>query len=177
MAHLASLYPFHADPGLGARGPYIGVDITGGMTGFHFDPFELYNTGALTNPNCIVIGGVGTGKSALVKAFLRRELAIYEDRRWIAVLDPKAEYLPFARAHGLAVIRLRPGGHDRLNPMDGWPGDHQDVPARQGLVLRKGVYAMLRGPSYETPAEIRARWSVRSFCACGHRAARTECRY
>ena len=28
--------------------------------------------------------------------------------------------------------------------------------ARQGVALKKGVYAMLRGPSYETPAEIRA---------------------
>jgi purine-nucleoside phosphorylase len=28
--------------------------------------------------------------------------------------------------------------------------------ARAGVSLRKGVYAMLRGPSYETPAEIRA---------------------
>lgn len=132
MAHLASLYPFHADPGLGVRGPYIGVDITGGMRGFHFDPFELYATGALTNPNCVVIGDVGTGKSALVKAFLRRELAIYGSRRWIAVLDPKAEYLPFARAHGLAIVGLRPGGRDQVNPMDGGP-DTDDVAARQSL--------------------------------------------
>jgi len=28
--------------------------------------------------------------------------------------------------------------------------------ARQGVALKKGVYAMLRGPSYETPAEIHA---------------------
>ncbi|HXN42414.1 MAG TPA: purine-nucleoside phosphorylase, partial [Myxococcaceae bacterium] len=28
--------------------------------------------------------------------------------------------------------------------------------ARQGVALKRGVYAMLRGPSYETPAEIRA---------------------
>jgi len=28
--------------------------------------------------------------------------------------------------------------------------------ARQGVALKKGVYAMLLGPSYETPAEIRA---------------------
>ena len=143
MAHLASLYPFHCDPGLGARGPYMGVDVTGGMGGFYFDPFELYNAGALTNPNCIVIGEVGAGKSALVKAFLRRELAIYGHHRAVAVLDPKAEYLPFAQAHGLAVIRLRPGGHERLNPMDGWPGHDDDIAARQSLAatLVAGVLA------------------------------------
>jgi hypothetical protein len=134
MAHLASLYPFHPDPGVGTRGPYIGVDVTGGTGGFYFDPFELYGAGALTNPNCIVIGEVGTGKSALVKAFLRRELAIYGQRRFLAVLDPKAEYLPFAREHGLSVIRLHPGGSDRLNPMDGRPGGHpEDIAARQSL--------------------------------------------
>jgi type IV secretory pathway VirB4 component len=134
MAHLASLYPFHTDPGVGSRGPYIGVDVTGGTGGFYFDPFELYATGVLTNPNCIVIGEVGTGKSALVKAFLRRDLAVYGQRRFVAVLDPKAEYLPFAQAHGLAVIRLHPGGSDRVNPMDGRPGDPaSDIAARQSL--------------------------------------------
>jgi hypothetical protein len=144
MAHLASLYPFHTDPGVGTRGPYIGVNVTGGMGGFYFDPFELYGAGALTNPNCIVIGEVGTGKSALVKAFLRRELAIYGQRRFLAILDPKAEYLPFAQAHGLSIIRLHPGGRDRLNPMDGRPGNHTgDIAARQSLAgtLVAGVLA------------------------------------
>ncbi len=31
-----------------------------------------------------------------------------------------------------------------------------EIADRQGIGVRKGVYAMLRGPSYETPAEIRA---------------------
>ena len=50
MAHLASVYPCHTDTGFGERGPYIGVNVTGGGTGFFFDPFELYPT-HLTNPN------------------------------------------------------------------------------------------------------------------------------
>ena len=132
MAQLASAYPFHTDPGLGTDGPYLGVDITGGMAGFHYDPFELYNAGRLTNPNTVVIGEVGTGKSALVKAFLRRELALYGRRRFVAVLDPKGEYRPFATAHGLAHIRLHPGGTDRVNPMDGRAGP-DGIAARQGL--------------------------------------------
>ena len=31
-----------------------------------------------------------------------------------------------------------------------------EVAARRGIALKRGVYAMLRGPSYETPAEVRA---------------------
>lgn len=136
MAHLASAYPFVAGESLGAAGPYLGVDVTGGMAGFHYDPFELYGAGHLTNPNCVVVGEVGTGKSALVKAFLRRQLAVYGPRRFVAVLDPKGEYAPFAAAHGLAAIRLHPGGADRVNPMDGRPGDHaDDIAARQSLAV------------------------------------------
>lgn len=132
MAHLSSAYPFHADAGLGVRGPYLGVDVTGGMRGFHYDPFELYRAGLLTNPNCVVVGDVGAGKSALVKAFLRRQLALHGRRRFVAVLDPKGEYGPFAEAHGLAVVRLHPGGSDRVNPMDGGPAG-ADTAARQNL--------------------------------------------
>ena len=84
MAHLASVYPFHVDDSIGEAGPYIGVNVTGGMGGFYFDPFELYTTGVLTNPNVIVTGDIGSGKSALVKAFLRRSLAVYGERRFIA---------------------------------------------------------------------------------------------
>ncbi|MGE0141592.1 MAG: hypothetical protein AB7R77_27655, partial [Ilumatobacteraceae bacterium] len=30
MAHLSSVYPCHTDTGFGERGPYIGVNVTGG---------------------------------------------------------------------------------------------------------------------------------------------------
>ena len=33
MAHLASVYPCHTDTSIGERGPYIGVNITGGGSG------------------------------------------------------------------------------------------------------------------------------------------------
>jgi hypothetical protein len=35
--------------------------------------------------------------------------------------DEGISYLPFAAAHGLAVIRLRPGGTDQLNPWTAGP--------------------------------------------------------
>ena len=42
MAHLCSAYPFHADQGFGSAGVYVGVNVTGGMSGFYFDPFDFY---------------------------------------------------------------------------------------------------------------------------------------
>ena len=131
MAHLASVYPCHTDRGFGERGPYLGVNVTGGGAGFFYDPFELYPT-YLTNPNVLVVGDLGFGKSALVKAFLGRQLAVYGPRRQVTILDPKGEYGPFAAAHGLPVIRLRPGGTDRLNPLDG-RGDPTETVRRQSL--------------------------------------------
>jgi len=166
MAHLESVYPFHADEGFGERGPYLGVNVTGGMGGFWFDPFELYGTGLLTNPNCLVIGEVGSGKSALVKAFLGRSLAVYGHRRFIAILDPKGEYQSFARAHGLPVIRLHPGGTDRLNPMDPRPGeDAANVVARQGLAA--GLVTGVLGRPLDATEDALLGWAVATLARTG----------
>jgi len=166
MAHLESVYPFHADEGFGERGPYLGVNVTGGMGGFWFDPFELYGTGLLTNPNCLVIGEVGSGKSALVKAFLGRSLAVYGHRRFIAILDPKGEYQPFAQAHGLPVIRLHSGGTDRLNPMEPRPGeDAANVVARQGLAA--GLVTGVLGRPLDATEDALLGWAVATLARTG----------
>lgn len=137
MAHLSSVYPFHADVGFGTRGVLLGANVTGGMSGFYFDPFEFYQQGLLTNPNMIVMGSVGFGKSATVKAFVRRLKAVYGDDRYLAIIDPKGEYLAVARDLGLSVVRPRPGGTDRINPMDAGGGDFDDsVIARQQLATQ-----------------------------------------
>jgi type IV secretory pathway VirB4 component len=167
MAHLASVYPFHVEDSIGDAGPYIGVNVTGGMGGFYFDPFELYTTGVLTNPNVIVTGDIGSGKSALVKAFLRRSLAVYGQRRFIAILDPKGEYGPFAEQHALPIITLQPGGTDRLNPMDPHPGDDPaNVVARQALAtaLVAGVLARPLDPTEDALLG----WAVATLARTGH---------
>ena len=41
-ANLCTLYPWHTGPGPTRRGPYLGVNVTGGGTGWFYDPFELY---------------------------------------------------------------------------------------------------------------------------------------
>ena len=50
-AHLCALYPWHASPGLGARGIWMGIDHEAGGSSFHYDPFELYRQGVITSPN------------------------------------------------------------------------------------------------------------------------------
>ena len=57
--HLGAAYPFASEAGLGGRGVLIGRDLLGGA--FVYDPFELYNAGALTNPNMVVFGQIGRG--------------------------------------------------------------------------------------------------------------------
>ena len=83
----------------------IGDDLLGGS--FVFDPFELYAAGVVSNPNMVVFGQIGRGKSAFVKTFLWRE-AVFGRRAW--VVDPKGEYGDLAAAWGVRAGGLRPGG-------------------------------------------------------------------
>src|SRR3954471_21984194 len=125
-AHLASLYPFVAEAGLGARGVYLGTNVLTGGGGFAYDPFEAYNAGTITNPNIIFAGEPGVGKSATAKVFIYRSVGVFG--RWVAIADPKGEYLPLADALGLNVIKLHPGGSARINPLDSGPSGLADGP-------------------------------------------------
>jgi len=78
--HLGAAYPFATEPGLGAGGVLVGRDLVGG--GFSYDPFRLYHEGLLTNPNMVVIGQIGRGKSAFVKSYLWRQAAFAAARGW-----------------------------------------------------------------------------------------------
>ena len=69
-AHLQSLYPFVAPRSIGSAGPLIGTDLLGGH--FHFDPWQLYRSGVLTNPNMLVLGQLGKGKSSFIKTLVLR---------------------------------------------------------------------------------------------------------
>jgi len=116
--NLGAAYPFVAEAGLGRRGVVIGDDLLGGS--FVFDPFELYAAGVVSNPNMVVFGQIGRGKSAFVKSFLWRQ-AVFGRRAW--VVDPKGEYGDLADAWGVRPVALRPGGAIRLNPLDPGPDD------------------------------------------------------
>ena len=111
--HLGAAYPLVAEAGLGHRGVLVGHDLLGGA--FVYDPFELYAAGVVSNPNMVVFGQIGRGKSAFVKTYLWRQ-AVFGRRAW--VVDPKGEYESLAAAWGVRPVALRPGGPIRLNPLD-----------------------------------------------------------
>jgi hypothetical protein len=111
--NLGAAYPLLAEAGLGRRGVLIGHDLLGGS--FVYDPFELYREGVVSNPNMIVFGQIGRGKSALLKTYLWRQ-SVFGRRAW--VVDPKGEYAELAELWGVRPVALRPGGVVRLNPLD-----------------------------------------------------------
>jgi hypothetical protein len=125
--NLGAAYPFIAEAGLGQRGVVVGDDLLGGS--FVFDPFELYAAGAISNPNMVVFGQIGRGKSAFVKTFLWRQ-AVFGRRAW--VVDPKGEYGDLADAWGVRPVALRPGGAVRLNPLDRGPDPDTGATATEG---------------------------------------------
>jgi type IV secretory pathway VirB4 component len=120
--HAQAIYPFIAAGGLGGRGAFIGRDSSGAA--FCYDPWVLYGEGALDDPNAIVLGKLGQGKSALVKTLLWRMLLF---GRRAFVLDVKREYGPLCEAVGVSPISLVPGGGVRLNPLAWRPEEHAQL--------------------------------------------------
>ncbi len=112
-AQLGALYPFVVPAPLPSGSCYLGQEASGGL--FCFDPWDCYGAGTLTNPNMVVLGQIGRGKSAFVKSFLWRQ---YLQGRQCWALDPKGEYGALAGAVGAVPLRLGPGLGLRLNPLD-----------------------------------------------------------
>jgi type IV secretory pathway VirB4 component len=120
--HAQAIYPFVAAGGLGGRGMFVGRESSGGA--FCFDPWVLYGENALDDPNVIVLGKLGQGKSALVKTMLWRMLLF---GRRAFVLDVKREYGPLCAAAGVTPVALEPGGNVRLNPLAARREEHAQL--------------------------------------------------
>jgi hypothetical protein len=166
-AQLAGLSPFLMGAMPPPVGVYIGYDtVTGAALSCH--PAEWLHHGIVTNPNLLITGLPGAGKSSTIKALVWR-LAPFGTRAFVPG-DIKGEYGALAEALGGQSIALGPGLPGRVNPLDPGPGGITD-----GAELGRRRLALLA-----SLAEIRLRRRVNPFeeqflasclrLACGDRA-------
>ena len=120
--HIAGIYPFVADAGLGHRGPVVGIDLNSDAL-WHFSPWEAYidasDRGALST-NLLVLGAYRAGKSGTIKMLVTRSIAF--GHKVVVPSDPKGEWVAVAEADPRGVvIRIGGGTRARLNPLDRGP--------------------------------------------------------
>jgi type IV secretory pathway VirB4 component len=127
---LASLRGPAHDAGTGLSGRSLGRAQRGSQ--FVLDPFDAYAAGLVSNPNVIVAGSIGAGKSTVVKMMLDR--AIGRGRR-VVVIDPKGEYGELARTHGATAVALG---------RDGWCSPFPDGD-RESRDLLRALVASAQG--------------------------------
>lgn len=134
---LSSAYPFVASGSLGVPGVYIGSDEMGGG-GFYFDPWELYAAGIITGMSMIMLGGVGKGKSTLVKSMVAR--LVQAGRRALVMTDKKGEWVKVAHYLSGDVISVGQGSNTRINPLD---AGNRPLRNAEGRELSDGEWAQM----------------------------------
>ncbi|OLR92751.1 ATP-binding protein [Actinokineospora bangkokensis] len=126
-SEIGGLFPLISAAGTPAIGARIGYDTLSGGA-FYAHPIEWVLRGLATNPNMVVFGEPGRGKSSTVVAFLLR-MMLFGVKTLISG-DVKGEYTPLLRGLGITPITLGSGSPARLNALDlgplrtrwaGWP--------------------------------------------------------
>ncbi|MFI8105405.1 type VI secretion protein [Streptomyces sp. NPDC086023] len=138
----AGAYPFLHGAGLPPVGVYIGTNtLTTGAFSAH--PSVWVREGLVTNPNVMITGIPGSGKSAHIKALAFRLMALGHPT--LIAGDVKGEYAPLCRHLGVEPVRLGPGLSGRLNPLDAGPlgagleriTDHDELKSRLTEIHRR----------------------------------------
>ena len=112
---VGGLYPLLATPGMPPVGALMGYDALSGGA-FYCHPVEWVLRQISTNPNILVFGEPGRGKSSTIAAFLLRMMPF--GVRTLIAGDVKGEYSPLVRALGQEPISLGYGRRTRINPLD-----------------------------------------------------------
>jgi hypothetical protein len=124
-SEIGGLFPLLPADSLPAVGARMGYDVLSGGA-FHCHPVEWVLRGIATNPNVVIFGEPGRGKSSTVVAFLLR-MMLFGVKTLISG-DVKGEYTPLLNALGVTPIALGRGSSARLNALDlgpiaaRWPG-------------------------------------------------------
>lgn len=114
----AGIFPFLHGASLPPIGVYIGWD-TMTMQAFSAHPSGWVKEGLTTNPNIMITGVPGSGKSAHIKALGFRLMVL--GMRMLIAGDVKGEYAQLCQHLGVEPVRLGPGLSGRLNPLDAGP--------------------------------------------------------
>lgn len=117
-SQMAGLYPFLHASSLPPIGAYIGWNVLT-MRTFSAHPSAWVKEGLVTNPNVMITGIPGSGKSAHIKALALRLMAF--GVRTLIAGDVKGEYGDLCRHLGHEPLLLGPGMGGRLNPLDAGP--------------------------------------------------------
>ena len=141
-AEWQSAYPWHFGGSIPSVGPVLGVDRLAGGSPFGLDPLRLVLEGHATNPNMVIAGAPGNGKSAFVKAMLWNLVGAF-GYRFVAT-DVKGEYRAIAAALDAPVLDLRPGGPTRINPLQDTAGRLEFSAALASLCLSRSLDTLER---------------------------------
>jgi len=101
-----------------AVGVPLGVDVHAGTT-FSFSPVEWVRRRIVENPNVLLTGRPGAGKSTAAKLAIGRSAAV--GVKTLVAGDTKGEYNELARWLGVTPTVLGGGNGVRLNPLDAGP--------------------------------------------------------
>ena len=120
---IGGVWPLIAADGLPPTGAAMGIDYLSGGA-FYADPigWTLAGTAGVTNPNIMLFGAPGQGKSGTVKVFCLRQMGY--GYRTLILGDVKDEYAPLCHALGVAPHAVGHGLPARINPLDFGPLGH-----------------------------------------------------
>ncbi len=72
----------------------------------------------LKNPNGLILGTPGSGKSFSAKREIANVFLVADKKDCILICDPEAEYAPLVNRLGGQVVKISPTSKDFVNPMD-----------------------------------------------------------
>lgn len=145
---LSSIFPFVSSDLSSNEGILYGINM-------YNRSLVLFDRFSLENPNQVVFGTSGSGKSYLVKLQTIRSLMTGTD---VIILDPENEYKTLAKEVGGKFYNISLGSNSHINPLDIPPPDEGQRPGdaiRTSVINLVGlIRIMLGGLSNEEDAMI-----------------------
>ncbi len=135
---LSSIFPFVSSDLSSNDGILYGVNQ-------HNNSLILFDRFSLENPNSIIFGTSGSGKSYLVKLEALRYLMTGTD---VIIIDPENEYKPLAEAVGGKFYNVSLSSNSHINPFDlPVPGEDErpDDILRSNLINLIGLLRIMMG--------------------------------